>query len=273
VGETVGHRVMSAYGFTEQGTIIERDGQLVFDLAEPVISSPKGLYLWVHHLNGCEQVLYAGQYGAKSTKGFAVRCRQHQAGFRSSRAGQKNAKGIREAIARGGVVKVHVRVWEADETGRTVKDDEHDLVNQLKPKLNIQGLKGRRKEATQSNKVKREIKAINAEFMTLFNSGQLEAVSALYTEEGQLLAPGFEPFVGRSAIAAVLGGLRGDGAALRLDTQEVEGGGDYAWEVGRYTLTAPDGTEADRGKYVVVWKREGGCWRLHRDILNTSRAA
>jgi ketosteroid isomerase-like protein len=30
------------------------------------------------------------------------------------------------------------------------------------------------------------------------------------------------------------------------------------------------GKVVDRGKYIVIWKREQGQWKLHRDIWNTS---
>jgi uncharacterized protein (TIGR02246 family) len=106
--------------------------------------------------------------------------------------------------------------------------------------------------------------------MDFFNSGRVADVAACYTEDAQFLVPGQEPFAGRAAIAAVLGGLRGDGNRLTLETLEVEAGGDFAWEVGRYSVATPNGAEADRGKYVVVWKRAGGEWRLHRDIINSS---
>ena len=57
-----------------------------------------------------------------------------------------------------------------------------------------------------------------------------------------------------------------------LETVELDPQGDTATEVGKYTLGADCGTVADTGKYVVVWKKEGGHWRLHRDIWNTSVA-
>lgn len=38
-------------------------------------------------------------------------------------------------------------------------------------------------------------------------------------------------------------------------------------------MKTKDGTVADRGKYIVVWKRVGGKWLLHRDIWNTSMPA
>jgi len=51
-----------------------------------------------------------------------------------------------------------------------------------------------------------------------------------------------------------------------LDTVEVDSAGETAVEVGRYTLRGKGGQVADVGKYVVVWKTEGGGWKLQRDI-------
>ena len=42
------------------------------------------------------------------------------------------------------------------------------------------------------------------------------------------------------------------------------------YEGGAYVIKAKDGSVADRGKYVVVWKKVGGNWMLHRDIWNTN---
>ncbi len=41
-------------------------------------------------------------------------------------------------------------------------------------------------------------------------------------------------------------------------------------EQGRYELADADGNVADHGKYIVIWKRDGDDWKLHRDIWNTS---
>jgi len=73
---------------------------------------------------------------------------------------------------------------------------------------------------------------------------------------------------GRSAIApawkkAIDGGVKD----LSLQTAEVESAGDLACETGTVRLVATDGT-LSQARYVVVWKREGGQWKLHRDIWN-----
>jgi uncharacterized protein (TIGR02246 family) len=115
------------------------------------------------------------------------------------------------------------------------------------------------------------IRAVNRRVMELFAAGDAAGVAACYTETAQFLPPNAEVLRGRAAIAAAIQGLREMGIrAITLDTFEVEAIGGGAWEVGRYTLGLADGTVADRGKYVVIWKQEGGTWRLHRDIFNSS---
>lgn len=116
------------------------------------------------------------------------------------------------------------------------------------------------------------IEAVNERFMQLFDRGDMAALAECYTEDAEFLVPNHEPFRGREAIRAALTGLRGGGASLRLSTRDVEAYGDFAWETGRYAVIA-GGQTVDDGKYLVVWKHDGARWRLHRDIINTSRPA
>ena len=60
---------------------------------------------------------------------------------------------------------------------------------------------------------------------------------------------------------------------VKLETTEVEGYGDTACEVGRYTLEGEGGQVLDQGKFLVIWKQEAGQWKLHRDMINTSMPA
>ena len=48
-----------------------------------------------------------------------------------------------------------------------------------------------------------------------------------------------------------------------------------AYEIGTYTmgLDAPGGRVEDEGKYVVVWTRVGGDWKVAADIFNSNRPA
>jgi ketosteroid isomerase-like protein len=61
---------------------------------------------------------------------------------------------------------------------------------------------------------------------------------------------------------------------ISLMTDRVEQSSDLAYEVGRYSLTVKPlqgETITDRGKYVVVWRRQAdGKWKASADIFNTS---
>ena len=57
---------------------------------------------------------------------------------------------------------------------------------------------------------------------------------------------------------------------MRLHTLDLELAGDTAYEVGEAALTLSSGATAV--KYVVVWKKVDGQWRLHRDIWNGKAA-
>jgi hypothetical protein len=55
---------------------------------------------------------------------------------------------------------------------------------------------------------------------------------------------------------------------ISLETTAVESADALAYETGTVRLTAKDGAVKE-ARYVVVWKRVGGQWMLHRDIWNS----
>ena len=126
--------------------------------------------------------------------------------------------------------------------------------------------------ATTATNQREAINAANANFMAAFRASDVGAVTDCYTNDAQLLPANSEPVTGREAIEGFWRTVMGKGyASMNLETVEVEGQGDLAVEVGRYTLAGADGGALDNGKYVVVWHRDAGTWKLHRDIWNTSR--
>jgi len=119
-----------------------------------------------------------------------------------------------------------------------------------------------------------EILSANKSFMSTFGQGDAAGMASLYTEGGQFLAPNMDFITGREALQQAFQGLMDMGVkGIKLETVEVEGYGDTASEVGKYTLSAEGGQVLDQGKYIVIWKQEDGQWRLHRDIFNSSLPA
>jgi uncharacterized protein (TIGR02246 family) len=117
------------------------------------------------------------------------------------------------------------------------------------------------------------IKAADAAWSAAFASGDARAVAAIYTANGQVLAAGSEPVTGTAGITKLIQAFFDEGAAkVELTPLEIYGQGRYATEVGRYVIKDKAGKATDHGKYVELWRLEGGAWKLHRDIFNTSVA-
>lgn len=116
------------------------------------------------------------------------------------------------------------------------------------------------------------IDELSGQFVAAFNAGDGAALAGLYSENAALFPPGGDRVSGRAAIQAFWQGVLDSGIKLdELNTVEVDARGDLASEVGSLVLSAPgdDGTVKIVGQYIVVWKRSGHTWQLHRDIWNT----
>ncbi|MGH9323281.1 MAG: YybH family protein [Vicinamibacteria bacterium] len=122
--------------------------------------------------------------------------------------------------------------------------------------------------------VRAEIEAANKLFEAAAAKGDGKATAALYTPTGQALPANGEAVSGTEALGKFWQGVFDSGVkGVKLKTLEVEAHGDAAHEVGQYELSDAAGKVLDRGKYVVIWKKDGGRWKLHRDIWTTSLPA
>lgn len=123
--------------------------------------------------------------------------------------------------------------------------------------------------------IREAIKLAEEKFSAAYNRGDAAAVAELYTERGQVLLSNFDVVTGRQAIRMIwqgamsVMGIKG----MVLETVEVEQHGGTAHEVGKHTLLRKNGRVMDVGKYIVIWKQEAGEWKLHRDIMNSSKPA
>lgn len=119
-----------------------------------------------------------------------------------------------------------------------------------------------------------EIEAVNKHFMETFARGDAATLAGAYTEDAQALPPGSQVVEGRPAIEAMWRGIFSlPVKEFQLETREVVGHGDDASEVGRYRLIGNDGTVFEAGKYIVIWRRGEGGWKVYRDIWNADAPA
>jgi len=103
-----------------------------------------------------------------------------------------------------------------------------------------------------------------------YNGGDAAGVTALYTKDATLMAPGAEPGTGPGAIQALIEADIKLGGKLTLTTEDVVGFGNYAVETGKWVANSPDGKHLDHGPYIVVYRKTEGGWKMYRDIWNSS---
>ena len=120
----------------------------------------------------------------------------------------------------------------------------------------------------------RAIEAASEQFTNAYNQGDAAAVAALYTEEAKRLPPNNPMMIGRENIQAIYEASFDAGVSnLRLTVIDFNVNGDMAHEVGKYSdTTQPDEGEAisESGKYVRIWKRVNGTWKVDVLIFNSS---
>lgn len=124
--------------------------------------------------------------------------------------------------------------------------------------------------AAQPSDARAGIEAATREFEAAAARGDGAAVAALYTADAMLLPPNSDPVKGSQAVTDFWKAMLGAGVAAKFTILEVTAHGDTAHEVGTYDMKSTDGQPLDRGKYIVIWKRDGGRWKLYRDIWNSS---
>ncbi len=131
---------------------------------------------------------------------------------------------------------------------------------------------GSGKSAELSVADKAAIDSIDHTFAPMAVAGDYAAlVKAYYADDAILLPPNSPTATGHAAIEAFLHTFPPI-TAFELRTEEIVGAGDLAYVRGRYTMTmAPPGaaTVADSGKYLEIWRKQGGSWKVTRDMFSS----
>jgi len=121
-----------------------------------------------------------------------------------------------------------------------------------------------------SSQISKGISKTNESFMAAISNGDAAGVAAQYTDDAQLMPPNADLVTGKKEIQNAMQGFVDAGInGIILESTEIEGIGNMAFEVGKYTLSV-DENIIDNGKYIVIWKKVGEDWKLHRDIFNSN---
>lgn len=120
---------------------------------------------------------------------------------------------------------------------------------------------------------KEQLAEIHTKWLHAFEQKDIATIEAIQAPNALLLPPGNPPVKGPEAIAKVwkswaeLPDVTLHFASART---EVARSGDLAYDFGTYTFAfdGEDGRVTNNGKYVVVWKKVDGAWRVAADIFN-----
>jgi uncharacterized protein (TIGR02246 family) len=120
---------------------------------------------------------------------------------------------------------------------------------------------------------KAKIEAVNAKWMELFGKGDFEGIAQLYTVDAIAFPPGSAMVKGRAAIGAMWKGLAEHVSNPKITTLEVKRlSPRVAREIGTFSLMTKDPTPKEiSGKYLVVWEKVRGEWKLAADIWNDGK--
>jgi len=102
--------------------------------------------------------------------------------------------------------------------------------------------------------------------------GDSSAMAAHYGSDAVVMPPNSEVVKGNNIVGLWGGALRMGVKDLKLNITDISGGGDVYAETGTYEMFGAENKSMDKGKYVVVWKKDNGNWKIYRDIWNSNVA-
>lgn len=120
-----------------------------------------------------------------------------------------------------------------------------------------------------SNEEATRIAAAGQRFLSLFALNDAAKIAACYTDDAEILAANVSSVRGRAEIESLFKFTNRPGHTLEFQTAELDVQGTTAIEIGAYVRRQKDGATFDRGRYMVIWKRVGDEWKIHRDMFTS----
>jgi len=133
----------------------------------------------------------------------------------------------------------------------------------------------KRFENQDTEKMKAEIIQASQNFSKAYINGDIDGIMNSYTADAKIFPNNLEILDGDSLKAYWT--PRDNGYRTihhKITSTEIKFFGDYAHDYGYFEgkTQSEDGTVSDwRGKYVVIWKKEAGKWKMYLDIWNAIR--
>jgi len=119
------------------------------------------------------------------------------------------------------------------------------------------------------------------EFLAAFNAHDGDRISRVYTVDTKLMPTGMPAVLGRAGVKATFEWLWSTGVdSMEGETVEVGplGAGDNEnptaiYDYVLWTMKLKDGSIADQGKYIALWRLVDNKWECFIDIFNSNLPA
>jgi ketosteroid isomerase-like protein len=122
--------------------------------------------------------------------------------------------------------------------------------------------------------MKKIIEEKNNQFTKAHITGDSAFLVNIFTQDAKVFAPNSDIVIGRPAIAVVNSQyLKLDIKEFREETTAFYGNEDYLIDEGNYYFRYGKDNTIDKGKYLNVWKKEAGDWKIYSNIWNSNMPA
>nr|WP_299338850.1 DUF4440 domain-containing protein [Allomuricauda sp.] len=140
------------------------------------------------------------------------------------------------------------------------------------PTWKIDCSKGKRNMGHEKDKI--SIIEATKRFSKAYMESNYEAIANSYTKDAKIFPGNLNIISGRDSIKSYWMGGSGKVLHHEIVPEEIKFFGNYAHDYGYYQgkSTSKDGKTSEwKGKYVVIWKKEDGDWKMYLDIWNRVR--
>ena len=122
--------------------------------------------------------------------------------------------------------------------------------------------------------MRKVIEENNSRFTKAHVSGDAPLIDNMFTRDAKVLPPESPPVVGRTAIAKLTADYIAFGITeFSEETTDFYGNEDLLIDQGNYVMVYGKEKTVEKGKYVNVWKKEDGNWKIYSNIWNTNAPA
>lgn len=121
-------------------------------------------------------------------------------------------------------------------------------------------------------RVKAYLKQEDLRFEEEMSKGDSTALAAHYGSDAIVMPPNSEIVKGSDVVHAWGGAIRMGVKEFKLNTTDISGEGNFYTETGTFEMLGAGSKSLDKGKYLTMWKKDNGNWKIYRDIWNSNSA-